>query len=553
MTDHWDDPALLRVFLLRQPEPTEVMEIGRVRARFRCVRARIRDLNTLRKNLLPRQSAVVDSELGKAMLMRKVLSWRMFLFSELPAELLAEIFRYVVLSINVMQGEPLQKLRLTWVCRQFRQVALSDGLLWGRIAFTDPSPWTRSLTFFERAGDAPLDMIVSDMAFPRLPVLSHQQIVYLLEIFKTKVHKIRSLIFSLKDWLGPWFVVKMFSEVGEGDANRLELLQLDRGWEPYLWSTNQFSNVKSREPLALFGGHTPNLKSLTLNGISVDWDTINTAKLKVVDIRRLVRDVSPTVQQFRALLQAPNLKKLYLHSVVPQFEGQPAHDPIFMPSLRELRLGDASSQSAINILKCIHAPEVCILALLTMLGQDYTSMFEMLRGRFPKTRVLTIAAVQIENNAAAKEHITRWFDAMPRLRVLRTESLPTSILFQYLLGDPWVYRPLNHPFRLVPVAPDAMNKINCLVPSLHTLATDKIPAEDLASFVKARDGHRVPLSVVTVPEPKWKQWTAEQRAELAFLNERLQLVHNYPHQAFGEEAAIRAELDATIRLGGTLA
>ncbi|KAH9937271.1 uncharacterized protein B0H18DRAFT_969857 [Fomitopsis serialis] len=465
MADHWDDPALLRAFLLRQPEPTEVMEIDRVRARFRCVRARIRDLNTLRDSLLPRQSAAVDGELGKAMLMRKMLSWRMFRFAELPAELLAEIFRYVVLSINVMQGEPLQKLRLTWVCRQFREVALSDALLWGRIAFTDPSPWTRSLTFFQRAGDAPLDLCVSDMAFPRLPVLSHQQIVYLAEIFKTKVHNIRSLICSLKDWLGPWFAM-------EGGVNKLQLLQLDRGWEPYLWSTNQFNNVESRQPLALFGGHTPNLKSLTLNGISVDWDTISTAKLLTLDIRRLVRDVSPTAQHSTSTRR-------------PQFEGQQAHDPIFVPNLRELRLGDANCQSAINILECIHAPE--------------------LKGRFPKTQVLTIAAVQIENNAAAKEHITAWFDAMPRLRVLRTESLPTPILFKYLLGDPG---------RLVPMDLADIDRVNCL---------------DLASFVKARDGHHVPLSVVTVPEPKWKQWTAEQRALLAFLGDRLQLLPNYPH------------------------
>ncbi|TFY50972.1 hypothetical protein EVJ58_g10803, partial [Rhodofomes roseus] len=290
ISDHWNDDALFQTYLHRLPEPThdQVMETGRIHARVKCSRARIRDLNILRKQILPRQSAQIDSDLAKEMFRRKVLAWQMFRVNELPAELLVEIFRYVVLSTHVMRGEATQKLRLTWVCRRFREVAIGDGVLWSRILFTDPSPWSRSLTFFERAAEAPLDICINDIAFPKVPTISHQQVMFLVEIFRTKAHNIRSLIFSLSDWLCPWFALKMFENVD--NANRLELLQVDRGWEPYLWSASHFRNPESREPLVLLGGNTPSLKTLILNGISLNWDTVNTANLRALDIRRLTRD-----------------------------------------------------------------------------------------------------------------------------------------------------------------------------------------------------------------------------------------------------------------------
>lgn len=501
ISEHWNDDALFQTYLFCLPDPThdQVMETGRIHARVKCSRARIRDLNILRKQILPRQSSHIDNDLAKEKFRRKVLAWQMFRVNELPAELLVEIFRYVVLSTHVMRGEATQKLRLTWVCRRFREVAIGDGVLWGRILFTDPAPWPRSLTFFERAAEAPLDICINDIAFPKVLKINHQQVMHLVQVLETKAHNIRSLIFSLNDWLCPWFALKMFEDVD--NANKLELLQVDRGWDPYLWSAGHFRNPDSRVPIALLSGNTPSLKTLILNGMSINWDTVNTANLRALDIRRLTRDVAPTVQQFRALLQAPNLMKLYLHSAIPRFDGPPLIEPVFVPNLRELRLGDMSCQSVMNVLRCIHAPEVRILALLSMTGTDYTPVFEMLTGRFPDTQVLELASVQVEDSAAAREHVMRWFDSMPYLRVLKVESMQTPALFHYLLEDPQEFRDSSHPYSEWPynASPSHMHSLNI---DLRTLVTDKIPAEELAFFAKEREEDLLPLAVVTIPEQK---------------------------------------------------
>ncbi|KZT75040.1 hypothetical protein DAEQUDRAFT_18240 [Daedalea quercina L-15889] len=539
--ERWDDDAVFRRYLQCQPEPTEVMEYGRIRARVKCVRARIRDLNILRKQIEPRQSSYIDADLAKVLFRRKVLAWHMFLINQLPVELLVEIFRYVVLGTHVMRGEDTQKLRLTWVCRHFREVALADGVLWSRIVFTDPPPWTRSLTFFSRTGEAPIDLCVNDITFPNIPALDRYQVAALVERFLTKARNIRSIVFSLTDWVCPWFVLRFLSEV---PMPRLEYFQLDRSWEPYLWSPAQFRNPVGWESVALCAGAAPNLQKLFLNGISVNWDTVHTAKLRALDIRRLAPEASPTLQQFRALLQAPNLMKIYLHSAVPQFpEGQHLPEPIHMRNLRELRLGDMNCVSVQNILRSIHAPDIRILALYHMLGEDYTPLFELLTGRFPKVQVLTASALQIENNDVAKRHAIRWFDSMPDLRVLKAESLPNAVLFSCLLDDPWKHRDRDHPYMRGPPDPSDIDKMNTLLPDLHTLVVDKVTAADLMWFTKERDMDGHPFSLVTVPEQIWKQWTPLQQSALAFLDKRLQLIFNHPHNVTKEEADIRVELD----------
>ncbi|EPT01497.1 hypothetical protein FOMPIDRAFT_1085927, partial [Fomitopsis schrenkii] len=402
-----------------------------------CVRGRIRELNRLRKQVEPRKIVSLDGEVAKEKFRRKVLGWQLFLVNELPPELLVEIFRYVVLSTHVMFGEPLQKLRLTWVCKHFRELALADGLLWGRIVFNDPAPWTRSLTFLERAKETPLDLCLDDSA-EGVPNFTHNQVMYLGQRFRVKAHNIRSLVVSLNDWIGPWFILKLFANVS---APLLDYFQLDRGWEPYLWTTTAFPDPDSRAPIPFCNNDAPNIARLTLNGISVKWCTIHTGKLRTLDIRRLAPDVCPTTAEFRALISAPNLTKMHLHAAAPLLppEGQPRLPPVYTAKLRELRLGDMTCDAAMNVLYSIHAPDVRIFALSKLGGMDYTPLFEMLTRRFAKVEILTLANVQVEDTVQARAHLITWVDMMMGLRVFRVEGLSTYAILKILVTDPWPY------------------------------------------------------------------------------------------------------------------
>ena len=516
-----------------------MMEFGRLDARIRVVRARIRDLSdTCAK--MSRKSAVMESELAKEKFRLKALRWQLFRVHLLPTELLVEIFRYVVLSTHVMDGEPTQKLRLTWVCRRFREVALADGILWGRIVFKDPAPWERSLTFFDRAGETPLDLYLKDMA-DGVPRLSHYQVTFLMERLKTKAHNIRSLILSLNDWLCPWFVINVFSDVS---APQLSYMHLDRGDNPYLWTTTGFKQGVSGRPLPLFNGEAPNVARLILNGISVRWDSIQTAKLCVLNISRLAADVSPTLEQFRALLAAPNLSKLCLHAAAPPLlpRGQKHPPAVYMPKLLELRLGDLTCDSVTNVLSCLEAPEVRILALMHMAGMDYTELFKMLQWRFEKVEMLLLINVQLQSLAAQVFAVT-WIDMMMDLRVLTVEGPWTIPFLRILITDPKPYRSKNHFFERNVPPQSMLDDINTVAPRLHTLNVAEVAPHQLAIILGRRELGGHPLSVVTIPKPIWQQWAPELQGLLAFLGNRIRLALDYPDHITKEEAKIRARID----------
>src|SRR6202030_2282743 len=87
---------------------------------------------------------------------RDMVYWRIFRINELPTEILANIFRYVVWSSPKPHVGVKFRLWITWVCRHWRRIAISDFTLWNAIWIRDVPPHEQSLTWFERAGTAPL-------------------------------------------------------------------------------------------------------------------------------------------------------------------------------------------------------------------------------------------------------------------------------------------------------------------------------------------------------------------------------------------------------------
>lgn len=551
LDENWDDDTLFKQYLRSLPEPTEVSEFGRLDARVRCVRARIRELVRARTQLAPHRNASLEGELAKENFRRKVLGWRLFRILELPAELLVEIFRYVVLSTHVGEGEVEQKQRLTWVCRHFRHIAIKDGTLWGRIVFNDAPPWERSQNFLHRADATPLDIHIDDTG-DGMRQLSETEITYLAYMLKLRARNLRSLSVSLANRLGPWFFISMFHDVS---APMLDYFQLDLGLlgNPYLWAKNIFHDPESAAPIPLFNGDAPNITRLQLNGISVKWNTIQSQNLRTLDLRRLAPDVSPTIEEFRALISAPNLAKMRLHAASPvPAEGQQRLPAVYMPKLQELRLTDLSCEAAMTVLACMHAPGVRILSFICFAGMDYTPFYAMLRPYFPKVEVLILEDVQVENTENARGYFTCWLDMMTNLRLLSSQREPTETILSLLSQSPVRYRSPLHPLsRARQGAPPLSRVLNIdiLAPALRELDLDEVDPGALAYTCVQRDMAGFPLSTIKVPRDIWDGWAIQERDMLKFLDKRLVVPSEIPPDGItSEEQLIRDEMEPEIRV-----
>ena len=569
LLEHCEDETLFLKYLQTIPEPTQVMEHGRINARLKVVRGRIRDLSHLRETL-PRRSAVVDNDLAKEKFRLKALKWQLFRINELPAEVLVEIFRYVVLSTHVTVDDTTQKLRLTWVCRRFRGVALEDAILWGSITFNDPAPWERSLTFFARAKETPIEIWLDDTE-EGVPRLNRHQVLVLAGRLKAKAHVLRSLAITLDDWACAWFFLNAFADVS---APQLEYMQLHRGDKhPHLWSAARFPDPESAGPIPLFNSEAPNVSCLFLKGISVDWDSVKTAKLVELNIHQLAVDVCPTMEQFRALLAAPNLMSLDMEEAgpIPLPPDEPYEEPVFMPKLRRLRIDCMRCETAVDILSCINAPDVRMLAFERMYAMDNTDLFEMLPGTFEKVEMLTLVEVQLDESDMIA-HATTWIDMMTGLRVLQVGGMWTSTYLSIFVTDPEPHRSPRHFFkRNTPPPASMLGDVHTVAPSLHTLCVvGEAQERDLAvvltlretgylkeeweELVKERDAQDGdgpkphPLSVVTISAEAWhERWGPHIREMTAFLGDRLQIHENPVEHITREEARIRASFDPRFK------
>ena len=76
----------------------------------------------------------------------------------MPTELLISIF-YLTLPL-IGQRDFLVSARISWVCRRWRQIALSSPRMWTYVDLAEPcfsnTPWLA--VFLERASGAPMDV-----------------------------------------------------------------------------------------------------------------------------------------------------------------------------------------------------------------------------------------------------------------------------------------------------------------------------------------------------------------------------------------------------------
>ena len=276
--------------------------------------------------------SAINKEIDAARwLVRSLLARRNSLapISTLPPELLARIFRFLILEDLGRFGVPMEFwFKATHVCRHWRQVALDDSSLWARVTVTESSSsdWVREMLV--RARNTPLDINFMGEPSPGVlsklpPHISHTRQLRLRELHRHHSQRVKDIC-----------------ALEAPELEHFELEFLARSPVPF----RQIAGP------TLFKGRTPRLRRLILSQISIPWSFIPRGQLTELKINLSRRTSTPndsgpddSNQLIDLLVDSPELKVLVLESCLPPMSSQVSRgQAIHLPRLSHLCLGGST-------------------------------------------------------------------------------------------------------------------------------------------------------------------------------------------------------------------
>jgi hypothetical protein len=273
--------------------------------------------------------------------------------SVLPPEILARVFHFLILKELPFTGSGKRKklgwIRVTHVCRHWRQVALDNSSLWAKIWAIPKNPkWISEM--LARAKDAPLDVEFNAAANLKssqealvmiTPHISHTRRLLLHSLFTCHSESVRG-IFSC-------------------EAPALEHFELTDKAD---YSTNIFRDLSGN---MLFKGHSPRLRTFSISSrVVIPWSLVprgQLTQLKIAVPTEVVDSPGDLNELIDLLVNCPSLENLALESCLPsQLTGFSHGRTIHLPQLSRLRLRGSTSL-IMNMLKMLKLPSSTTLHL----------------------------------------------------------------------------------------------------------------------------------------------------------------------------------------------
>ena len=464
-------------------------------------------------------------DIAEARYKRNYMYWRFFRVNDLPPEVFTNILRYVIWSTADSGDGVMYRLYLTWTCRRWRRMMISDQTLWSVVWMRDRAPYIRSQVWLDRAGSTPLDIRINER--PGEPSFDGKTMERLLNIVFPKLSQLRRLIVILDDWRSSLVLLRKLDRAAAmGIPINLERFELHRAGKPYVWAGPGYDAELVKNPLAFAGGKASRLEYIALNGVYVNWERSHLINLTTLDLRRMALEVSPTLQVFRSILKAcPNLHKLALDGAGPKVETETAKQlkPIELPSVRTFVMGDFSLQYALYVLSQISVPNTRDLTLMNMTGEDYSPLLTAMTGTFRNVRLLTLYTVNISEKSAGRRVLIKWLRSVPLVSYLRIAQVRRHI-FDVFLDDPASVdsdeptMPSNDVACLSPSSLSSSSETSSssfsismgsssrevLCPLLRTLEFQSVESNSIIAFGEGRKALGLPLLKIYVNKP-WVQ------------------------------------------------
>ncbi|PSR76657.1 hypothetical protein PHLCEN_2v8254 [Hermanssonia centrifuga] len=494
------------------PEPTEPVDMEEEWAIIELEKYSTQHLEAYKAQIDPRRNVEIENALAASQFKRTLSAWHLLFCRPFPLEIIQHIFYLFVYSAESLQEINRNRLRLTWVCRDWRAVAINHKYLWNTLCFGGQPPWASTMIALERAGNALLHVRIMDISGP-MPNPSHEetvdddigqpvaltvkQVEYLLSKLLRKISQIRTMVVHLKVWQTAFTVLTrlnaggrldrlMHFEIRRGDALITNALQV-HGTQLYQLPTVELGN-----------GFMNDLQTLVLDGMHIHWPGLHLESLCDLELRLIPILHFPLAHEFRRTLASCSgtLRNLRIESTALREEDDGEEGPflpIVLDRLDQISISRLTPAYVRWVLSQFRAPTVTKLNLNTLGAYDAVVLLEWLTTicRFPLVEHLGIVDCFIHNSEDGKAAVVRWLETMPRVKYIRTGIVSRNFLDAFAMS-PWDYydtRPEG-----VPPA---------ILPALKEVVFEYQDTADVVSFIEGRERLKAPLDVVKL-SPGWR-------------------------------------------------
>ena len=391
----------------------------------------------------------IQAKIGVLRNQRAALESRIAAIWSLPNEILAHIFNFGVMDEQkeaTADSDDDGDLRddsehlsfkllasfnvlVSHVCRKFREVAIHTPSLWTQIHIysLEPPRMDFMRACAERSGSFGLDIMIN--CEEDRPV-TNASIHLLIEILVPCIDRFKKFAIRFYGFQHLHTIMQHLDR----PAPQLEVLDIsDANCLIRHEDDDIFYPSSLREPLVLFEGIAPKLDSVFLDGVHVAWEKCNFTGLKVFQMGHHARDVRPTYEEFKAIIDAsPALHTMRLDGSAPLVSDDPFESshrlPLQMERLETLHISNMSAGCATGLISLFNSPNLKSLSLTDLCDADYSPFFRRMVGPpllFPALTALKLSSVDVSE--AAFEHLLRACSSLTRL-TLYFEPIPLSWL-----------------------------------------------------------------------------------------------------------------------------
>lgn len=267
----------------------------------------------------------------------------------LPAELFHQIIHYLVQPFFHKNKADYYRhiLRLAGVCSHWRGVIRDLPPLWTEVHSSDPIDVVGMA--LQRSSSHLLDITIDHLPYPNQGPRDMQE--FLNAIIPHR-HRWKTV-----DASASFLWIPLITTAFQEPALSLERLSL----------TDE-DGISSTREVDLFGGSAPQLKDLTLSGISTPWESEVTHDLRFIDLSWIHFPSPKTVLDI--LSYSPQLHRAIIWRCTTEETFTDSLDPIRLSQLSFLRIDFDRPEAVDNVLDSVKVSQRSCLAIRSPTGED---------------------------------------------------------------------------------------------------------------------------------------------------------------------------------------